>query len=53
MLEHIDTTNKKYAIIRLLSETDAQIGDKIIIECAMEEKTNLIAATSITVKTNI
>ena len=34
-------------------ETDAQIGDKVTIESAIEEKTNLLVATSITVETNI
>ena len=31
-------------------ETNAQIGDKIIIESAIEEQTNLLVATSITVE---
>ena len=30
-------------------ETNAQIGDKVIIESAIEEQTNLLVATSITV----
>ena len=33
-------------------ETNAQIGDKVIIESAIEEKSNLLVATSITVETN-
>ena len=32
------------------SETNAQIGDKVIIESAIEEQTNLLVATSITVE---
>ena len=31
-------------------ETNAQIGDKVIIESAIEEQTNLLVATSITVE---
>ena len=31
-------------------ETDAEIGDKVIIESAIEEQTNLLVATSITVE---
>ena len=31
-------------------ETNAQIGDKVIIESALEEQTNLLVATSITVE---
>ena len=31
-------------------ETDAKIGDKVIIESAIEEQTNLLVATSITVE---
>ena len=31
-------------------ETNAQIGDKVIIESAIEEQTNLLIATSITVE---
>ena len=31
-------------------ETSAQIGDKVIIESAIEEQTNLLVATSITVE---
>ena len=31
-------------------ETDAQVGDKVIIESAIEEGTNLLVATSITVE---
>ena len=31
-------------------ETNAQIGDKVIIERAIEEQTNLLVATSITVE---
>ena len=31
-------------------ETDAQIGDKVIIESAIEERTNLLVATSIVVE---
>ena len=31
-------------------ETNAQIGDKVIIESAIEEQTNLLVATSITVQ---
>ena len=30
-------------------ETNAKIGDKVIIESAMEERTNLLAATNVTV----
>ena len=30
-------------------ETDAKIGDKVIIESAMEERTNLLAATNVIV----
>lgn len=31
-------------------ETNAKIGDKVIIESAIEEQTNLLVATSITVE---
>ena len=31
-------------------ETDAKIGDKVIVESAIEEQTNLLVATSITVE---
>lgn len=31
-------------------ETDAKIGDKVIIESAIEEQTGLLVATSVTVK---
>ena len=31
-------------------ETNVQIGDKVIIESAIEEQTNLLVATSITVE---
>ena len=31
-------------------ETNAQIGDKVIVESAIEEQTNLLVATSITVE---
>ena len=31
-------------------ETNAQIGDKVIIESAIEEQTNLLVATSMTVE---
>ena len=31
-------------------ETDAKIGDKVIVESAIEEQTNLFVATSITVE---
>ena len=31
-------------------ETNAQIGDKVIIESAIEEQTNLLVVTSITVE---
>ena len=31
-------------------ETDAEIGDKVIVESAIEEQTNLLVATSITVE---
>ena len=31
-------------------ETDAQIGDKVIVESAIEEQTNLLVATNITVE---
>ena len=31
-------------------ETNAQIGDKVIIESAIEEQTNLLVATNITVE---
>ena len=31
-------------------ETNAQLGDKVIIESAIEEQTNLLVATSITVE---
>ena len=31
-------------------ETDAEIGDTVIIESAIEEQTNLLVATSITVE---
>ena len=31
-------------------ETNTQIGDKVIIESAIEEQTNLLVATSITVE---
>ena len=31
-------------------ETNAQMGDKVIIESAIEEQTNLLVATSITVE---
>ena len=31
-------------------ETDAKIGDKVIIESAIEEQTNLLVATKITVE---
>ena len=31
-------------------KTNAQIGDKVIIESAIEEQTNLLVATSITVE---
>ena len=31
-------------------ETDAKIGDKVIVESAMEEQTNLLVATNITVE---
>ena len=31
-------------------ETDAKIGDKVIIESAIEEQTNLLVATSIAVE---
>ena len=31
-------------------ETNAQIGDKVIIESAIEEQTNFLVATSITVE---
>ena len=31
-------------------ETGAKIGDKVIVESAMEEQTNLLVATSITVE---
>ena len=31
-------------------ETNAQIGDKVIVESAIEEHTNLLVATSITVE---
>ena len=31
-------------------ETDAKIGDKVIIESAIEEQTNLLVATNITVE---
>ena len=32
------------------SETNAKVGDKVIIESAIEEQTNLLVATSITVE---
>lgn len=31
-------------------ETDAKIGDKVIVQSAIEEQTNLLVATSITVE---
>lgn len=31
-------------------ETDAEIGDKVIVESAIEEQTNLLVATNITVE---
>ena len=31
-------------------ETDAQIGDKVLVESAIEDRTNLLVATSITVE---
>ncbi len=31
-------------------ETDAKIGDKVIIESSIEEQTNLLVATSVTVE---
>ena len=31
-------------------ETNVQIGDKVIVESAIEERTNLLVATSITVE---
>ncbi len=50
-ISHITTDNEDIQFwLTKDCETNAQIGDKVIIESAIEEQTNLLVATSITVE---
>ena len=44
-----DTENLQFWLVKDC-ETDAKIGDKVIIESAIEEQSNLLVATSIDVE---